>query len=115
MVHTGYAYQAHEHLRKWLRGIAVRTLSPPGPVRTACPVATGGVYSYFNGIASHDEFLHRVYCNAVRRHLSGLGFAVTFQPVPVDGAHAPGVWDGAEAGRNWWDLKQYLVPVCTRT
>ena len=74
----------------------------------------GGVYSYFNGIASHDEFLHRVYCAAVERHVARLGLRTTFEPVAVDEQPA-GMWDGAEAGRNWWHLRSYLLPVCVRS
>lgn len=75
----------------------------------------GGRFSYFNGLASHDEFLHRVYCAAVQRHLAGLGLRSSFDPIPVgDRAHAPATWEGAEAGRNWWHLATYLLPVCIR-
>jgi len=64
---------------------------------------------------SHDAFLHRVYCAAVRRHLARLGLRTRFEPVRVaDEAHAPGTWDGAEGGRNWWGLDTYLMPVCVR-
>ena len=75
----------------------------------------GGIFSYFNGLASHDEFLHRVYCSAVQRHLARLGLRATFEPIAVgDRAHSPATWEGAEAGRNWWHLETYLVPVCVR-
>ena len=75
----------------------------------------GGVYSYFNGIAAHDEFLHRVYCTAASRHLAGLGMRTRFEPVAVpSGQLAAEAWDGAEAGRNWWGMDTYLLPVCVR-
>ena len=64
------------------------------------------------GIASHDAFLHRVYCEAARRHLHSLGLTATFEPVRV--SVAPGTWEGAEAGRNWWALEHYSLPVCVR-
>ena len=75
----------------------------------------GGRFSYFNGLASHDEFLHRVYCAAVQRHLAGLGLRATFEPIAVgDRVHSPATWEGAEAGRNWWHFDTYLLPVCVR-
>ena len=75
----------------------------------------GGRFSYFNGLASHDEFLHRVYCAAVQRHLEGLGLRATFEPIAVgDRVHSEATWEGAEAGRNWWHLDTYLLPVCVR-
>ena len=78
-------------------------------------LAKGGVYSYFNGIASHDEFLHRVYCAAAQRHLARVGVRARFEAVAVaEAVRAPATWDGAEGGRNWWGLEKYLVPVCVR-
>ena len=75
----------------------------------------GGTYSYFNGIASHDEFLHRVYCTAVPRHLARHGLRTRFEPVSVGGAvRTDETWQGAEAGRNWWHMAVYLLPVCVR-
>ena len=84
------------------------------------------------------EFLRQVYCTAaswvythslwlsltmvlrtmailIRRHLAGLGLSTRFEPVAVPGGQlAPEAWDGAEAGRNWWGMDTYLLPVCVR-
>ena len=52
---------------------------------------------------------------AVQRHLAGLGLRATFEPIAVgDRVHSPATWEGAEAGRNWWHLDTYLLPVCVR-
>ena len=51
----------------------------------------------------------------IRRHLAGLGLSTRFEPVAVPGGQlAPEAWDGAEAGRNWWGMDTYLLPVCVR-
>uniref|UniRef100_A0A7S4EXG6 Uncharacterized protein n=2 Tax=Chrysotila carterae TaxID=13221 RepID=A0A7S4EXG6_CHRCT len=70
-----------------------------------------GVYSYFNGIAAHDVFLHKVYAEAIRLDLLSNGFTkVAFVPVsfPVP---EPQVWEGTSL-RHWWLSDNYQMPAC---
>eukprot|EP00316_Scyphosphaera_apsteinii_P016382 CAMPEP_0119333668 /NCGR_PEP_ID=MMETSP1333-20130426/85719_1 /TAXON_ID=418940 /ORGANISM="Scyphosphaera apsteinii, Strain RCC1455" /LENGTH=374 /DNA_ID=CAMNT_0007343797 /DNA_START=90 /DNA_END=1211 /DNA_ORIENTATION=- len=73
---------------------------------------SGGVYSFFNGIAAHDNFLHRVYSEALRRDLCALGFdSVTYLHVPLEPPDAS-MWEGTSLrGRNWWLFTEYWLPI----
>ena len=73
----------------------------------------GGTFSYFNGIASHDEFLHRVYGDAARQRLAALGLRLRFESVPVEVDER--TFAGVEGGRNWWALERYLLPIAELT
>ena len=35
-------------------------------------------------------------------------------PNPTPNPNPRQAWDGAEAGRNWWGMETYLLPVCVR-
>ena len=73
----------------------------------------GGTFSYFNGIASHDEFLHRVYGDAACQRLAALGLRLRFEAVPVEVDER--TFAGVEGGRNWWTLERYLLPIAELT
>ena len=73
----------------------------------------GGTFSYFNGIASHDEFLHRVYGDAACQRLAALGLRLRFEAVPVEVDER--TFAGVEGGRNWWALERYLLPIAELT
>ena len=74
----------------------------------------GGRYSYFNGIAAHDAYLHLVYCRLLQADLEARGFRVDW--VPVRAAPDEGEWEGVSL-RHWWPQQMgstYWLPVATR-
>ena len=73
-------------------------------------LATGGVFSYFNGVAPFNPFFHGVACEFIKTELDAIGLETTFVPLKVDQIHDD-TWDGVK--RRYWAFDCYHLPICT--
>ena len=73
-------------------------------------LSPGGVYSYFNGLAPDNLFFHMVYARLVSLEMNKLGFETSFEPIDVESALEPGVWEGVK--NKYWHMKKYFLPTC---
>jgi protein arginine N-methyltransferase 2 len=92
----------------------------------------GGVYSFFNGLAGGQPFLHDVFCpfpfffpirlcavligsdagRVAELHLASIGLDTRYEPVRNAGAAASAAdWTGIR--RQYWSLPEYRLPICT--
>ena len=67
-----------------------------------------GTYSFFNGLAATNPFLHEVYQRVAALHLEESCIETTYVPVPIDVAAAE--WQGVK--RAYWSLPVYNLPIC---
>lgn len=70
----------------------------------------GGVYSFFNGLASDNLFFHTVYGRLIQAELARLGLATAYEPMAL-GPLGDDVWQGVRS--KYWTLEVYFLPRVT--
>ncbi|KAG2483914.1 hypothetical protein HYH03_017235 [Edaphochlamys debaryana] len=73
-------------------------------------LARGGVYSFFNGLASDNIFFHMVYCRLIGLELAAKGLKVDYEPLAV-GELGDEVWQGVRT--KYWHFETYFLPRVT--
>ena len=73
---------------------------------------SGGIYTFFNGLAATNTYFHDVYCRLAKLELQRLGFKVRYDVMEMGmdtDVHRDETWDGIK--RRYWTLKEYRLPV----